>query len=97
LFGVFLVRPGVDYGEKRQNTLGRLLQAIIAQSGDITALNWVGRPSKFTSCLPAEISSYKAPPSTYPYVSTEEMYVHISLVATRCWDCTISLEIVQRT
>jgi hypothetical protein len=78
LFGIFLVRPGVDYGEKRQNALGRLLQAIIAQSGDITALDWVGRPSKFNSCLPAEISSYKAPPSTYPSLSTEEMSISVS-------------------
>ncbi|KAG1818538.1 uncharacterized protein BJ212DRAFT_1346123 [Suillus subaureus] len=79
LFGVFRVRPGVDYGEKKQFALGRLLQAIIAQSGDITALDWVGRPSKFNSCLPAEISSYKAPPYTCPSLSTQEMYRSVSL------------------
>ncbi|KAG2344136.1 hypothetical protein BDR05DRAFT_839461, partial [Suillus weaverae] len=42
LSGVFGVRLRVDYGEKKQNALGRLLQEIIAQSGDITALDWVG-------------------------------------------------------
>ncbi|KAJ8585135.1 hypothetical protein M405DRAFT_912294, partial [Rhizopogon salebrosus TDB-379] len=30
-----------------------------AQSGDITALDWVGIPSEFNSCLPADIISYK--------------------------------------
>ncbi|KAG2344467.1 hypothetical protein BDR05DRAFT_188219 [Suillus weaverae] len=80
LFGVFRVRPGVDYGEKKQNALGRLLQAIIAQSGDITALDWVGRPSEFNSCLPAKISSYKAPPYTCPSLSTEELCKAVSLL-----------------
>lgn len=78
LFGVFRVRPGVDYGEKKQNALGRLLEKIIAQSGDITALDWVGRPSEFNSCLPADISSYKAPPYIYPSLSTEELDESVS-------------------
>ncbi|KAG2358457.1 hypothetical protein BDR07DRAFT_1611901 [Suillus spraguei] len=58
----------------------RLLQEIIALSGDITALDWVGRPSEFNSCLPAEISSYKAPPYTYPSLSTEELDRSVSLL-----------------
>ncbi|KAG2147843.1 uncharacterized protein EDB93DRAFT_1250352 [Suillus bovinus] len=41
LFGIFGVRLRVDYGEKKQNALGRLLQEIVAQSGDITALDWL--------------------------------------------------------
>ncbi|KAG1821962.1 heterokaryon incompatibility protein-domain-containing protein [Suillus subaureus] len=40
LFGIFGVHLPVIYGEKRQNALGRLLQEIIAHSGDITALDW---------------------------------------------------------
>ncbi|KAG2362790.1 hypothetical protein BDR07DRAFT_1609239 [Suillus spraguei] len=59
LFGVYLP---VVHGEKRQDALGRLLQEIIAHSGDITVLDWVGQSSSFNSCLPAEISSYKALP-----------------------------------
>ncbi|KAG1766148.1 hypothetical protein EDD22DRAFT_1011813 [Suillus occidentalis] len=39
LFGIFCVRPGIDYGEKKQNAIGRLLETIIARSGDITALD----------------------------------------------------------
>ncbi|KAG2364271.1 heterokaryon incompatibility protein-domain-containing protein [Suillus spraguei] len=79
LFGVFDVHLGVSYGEK-QKALGRLLQEIIALSGDITALDWVGRSSEFNSCLPAEISSYKAPPITYPSLSTEELDRSVSLL-----------------
>ncbi|KAG1823960.1 WD40-repeat-containing domain protein [Suillus subaureus] len=77
LFGIFDVNLPVIYGEKRQKALGRLLQEIIAHSGDITALDWVGRSSTFNSCLPAEISSYKAPPYT-PSLSGQDMRVSIS-------------------
>ncbi|KAJ8582288.1 hypothetical protein M405DRAFT_800481 [Rhizopogon salebrosus TDB-379] len=59
LFGIFGVRLPVIYGEKKQDALGRLLQEIIARSGDITALAWVGKSSEFNSCLPADITSYE--------------------------------------
>ncbi|KAG2341349.1 hypothetical protein BDR05DRAFT_965391 [Suillus weaverae] len=36
LFGIFGVRLPVICGEKKQNALGRLLQEIIAHSGDFT-------------------------------------------------------------
>ncbi|KAG0706091.1 hypothetical protein DFH29DRAFT_1025833 [Suillus ampliporus] len=49
LFGIFGVHLPVIYGETKQNALGRLLQEIIAQSGDITALDWVGKSSQFNS------------------------------------------------
>ncbi|KAG2341451.1 WD40 repeat-like protein [Suillus weaverae] len=73
LFGIFDVNLPVIYGEKRQKALGRLLQEIIAHSGDITALDWVGQSSHFNSCLPADISSYKAPSYTLPSLSEDEM------------------------
>ncbi|KAG1878612.1 hypothetical protein C8R48DRAFT_768170 [Suillus tomentosus] len=62
LFSIFGVCLHVDYTEKKQNAFGRLLQEIIAQSGNITALDWVGKSSEFNSCLPADITSYKTPP-----------------------------------
>ncbi|KAG1817625.1 WD40-repeat-containing domain protein [Suillus subaureus] len=77
LFGIFGVHLPVIYGEKRQNALGRLLQEIIAHSGDITALDWVGQSSGFNSCLPADISSYKAP-SLLPSLSEDEMQNSVS-------------------
>ncbi|KAG1719416.1 hypothetical protein EDB19DRAFT_1618042, partial [Suillus lakei] len=40
LFGIFSVRLHVDYGEKQDKALRRLLQEIVAQSGDITGLDW---------------------------------------------------------
>ncbi|KAG1860994.1 hypothetical protein C8R48DRAFT_774252 [Suillus tomentosus] len=42
LFSIFGITLAVIYGEKKQNALGQLLQEIISQSGDITALDWVG-------------------------------------------------------
>ncbi|KAG1725626.1 uncharacterized protein EDB91DRAFT_1032563, partial [Suillus paluster] len=41
LFGIFSTHLPLIYGEKKQNVLGRLLQEIVTQSGDITALDWV--------------------------------------------------------
>jgi hypothetical protein len=78
LFGIFSVHLTVNYGEKKQNALGRLLQEIVARSGDIGALDWVGKSSEFNSCLPAEIISYEAPPYAPPPLSEEEMQTAVS-------------------
>ncbi|KAG1821965.1 WD40-repeat-containing domain protein [Suillus subaureus] len=80
LFGIFGVHLPVIYGEKRQNALGRLLQEIIAHSGDITSLDWVGQSSNFNSCLPAEISSYKALPCMLRSLSEDEMQISVSML-----------------
>ncbi|KAG2087180.1 uncharacterized protein F5147DRAFT_764851 [Suillus discolor] len=80
LFGIFDVNLPVMYGEKRQKALGRLLQEIIAHSGDITALDWVGQSSSFNSCLPANIASYRALPCTIPSLSKDEIQSSVSLL-----------------
>ncbi|KAG2355210.1 hypothetical protein BDR07DRAFT_1381661 [Suillus spraguei] len=78
LFGIFGIQLPILYGENAQNALGRLLQDIVARSGDITALDWVGQPSEFNSCLPANIFSYAAPPCTLPYFSEDEIQTAVS-------------------
>jgi hypothetical protein len=78
LFGIFGVNLPVIYGEKKQKALGRLLQEVVAQSGDISALDWVGQSSEFNSCLPADIISYKAPPHTLPSLSKDDIQTAIS-------------------
>jgi hypothetical protein len=78
LFGIFGVNLPVIYGEKKQNALGRLLQEVVAQSGDITCLDWVGSSSEFNSCLPADITSYGAPPSMLSSLSEDMMQTLVS-------------------
>jgi hypothetical protein len=78
LFGIFGIHLPVIYGESKQNALGRLLQEIVAQSGDISALDWAGKSSEFNSCLPADITSYKPPPCTLPYPSEDQMQTLVS-------------------
>ncbi|OAX41551.1 hypothetical protein K503DRAFT_797882 [Rhizopogon vinicolor AM-OR11-026] len=78
LFGIFSVLLPVIYGEKKQNSLGRLLQEIVAQSGDISALDWVGQSSEFNSCLPDDITSYEAPPCRLPPLPEDEMRTTVS-------------------
>lgn len=80
LFGIFGIHLPVIYGEKKQSALGRLLQEVVAQSGDICALDWVGKPSDFNSCLPAEITSYVTRSWTPPPLSEEEMQTSVSLL-----------------
>ncbi|KAG2341477.1 hypothetical protein BDR05DRAFT_965159 [Suillus weaverae] len=78
LFGIFGVRLSVDYGEKQDKALGRLLQEIVARSGDITSLDWVGKSSEFNSCLPASIVSYEAPPCKLPLLSDDQIRSSVS-------------------
>ncbi|KAG2134216.1 hypothetical protein BD769DRAFT_1774311 [Suillus cothurnatus] len=77
LFGIFGVQLPVMYGENKRNALGRLLQEIVARSGDISVLDWVGKPSEFNSCLPADITSYQAPP-WLPSLSADDVQTSIS-------------------
>ncbi|KAG0699364.1 hypothetical protein DFH29DRAFT_833817 [Suillus ampliporus] len=91
LFGIFDVRLPIHYGEDKQNALGRLLQEIVARSGDITALDWVGQPSTFNSCLPADISSYAAPSYALPSLSEDEIQTAVSLLQN-----TVAVESVLR-
>ncbi|KAG2113790.1 uncharacterized protein F5147DRAFT_787787 [Suillus discolor] len=78
LFGIFGIRLSVDYGEKQDKALGRLLQEIVARSGDITGLDWVGESSEFNSCLPASIASYEAPPCQLPPPPEKEIQSSVS-------------------
>ncbi|KAJ8593408.1 hypothetical protein M405DRAFT_811074, partial [Rhizopogon salebrosus TDB-379] len=83
LFGIFNVHLSVIYGEKKQNALGRLLQEIIAQSGDISCLDWIGKSSEFNTCLPANITSYEAPPSPFILPSLSEDKTRTSISSLR--------------
>ena len=65
LFGIFDVSIPVTYGEGQQRALGRLLQDVLTQSGDVTILAWTGNASDYNSCLPAEIGVYREPASPY--------------------------------
>ncbi|KIO00991.1 hypothetical protein M404DRAFT_737927 [Pisolithus tinctorius Marx 270] len=62
LFGIFGVRLPVLYGESVENALGRLLAEIISRSGDVSVLDWVGKPSSFNSCFPADLAPYRVIP-----------------------------------
>ncbi|KAG2354570.1 hypothetical protein BDR07DRAFT_1429020 [Suillus spraguei] len=96
LFGIFGITLPVIYGEKKQNALGRLLQEIVARSGDITVLDWIGQPSEFNSCLPAHITSYTIPSRTPPSLSEDDIHTQVSLLrqtlrAPRFANCRLHL------
>ncbi|KAG1731832.1 uncharacterized protein EDB91DRAFT_1349234 [Suillus paluster] len=91
LFGIFGVQLPILYGENKHGALGRLLQEIVAQSGDITALDWVGQRSEFNSCLPANISSYAALPCTLPSLSERQIQTAVSSLRT-----TVAMELASK-
>jgi hypothetical protein len=95
LFGIFGVHLPPIYGENKQNALGRLLQEIVAKSGDITCLDWVGKPSEFNSCLPASITSYGTPPSTPSSPLFEDEMRSISLLRDAV-DAELASRVYQR-
>ncbi|KAH7904188.1 hypothetical protein BJ138DRAFT_953522 [Hygrophoropsis aurantiaca] len=78
LIGIFDVTLFVNYSENKQKALGRLLEAIVSRSGDITALDWVGQSSEYNSCLPADITVYGAAACAPSFVSQEEMETSVS-------------------
>ncbi|KAG1889738.1 uncharacterized protein F5891DRAFT_1282780 [Suillus fuscotomentosus] len=78
LFGIFGITLPVIYGENKLNALGRLLQEIVARSGDISVLDWIGEPSEFNSCLPAHITSYATPPRTLSPLSEDHIHTQVS-------------------
>ncbi|KAG2126788.1 uncharacterized protein EDB93DRAFT_1257432 [Suillus bovinus] len=92
LFGIFGVRLPVDYDEKQDKALGRLLQEIVAWSSDITSLDWIGKASEFNSCLPASITSYRTPPCKLPPLPEDEIQSSISsLQKTKAVDFALNL------
>ncbi|KAG1786314.1 uncharacterized protein HD556DRAFT_1528393 [Suillus plorans] len=94
LFGIFGVHLPVIYGETKQKALGRLLEKIVAQSRDISVLDWVGKSSEFSSCLPADITSYG---STFllPHPSEDEIQDSIELLQVAV-DGTVALELYDK-
>ncbi|KAI9458227.1 hypothetical protein HD554DRAFT_2177419 [Boletus coccyginus] len=78
LFGVFGVTMPVIHGESQQHALGRLFQEIVARSGDVTCVAWVGRSSEFNSAFPDHIQVYEHPSRTIPYISEEDMERQVS-------------------
>lgn len=77
IFGVYVP---VIHGENKQRMLGRLLQEIVAELGDISPLDWVGHSSEFNSCLPADFASYTTPPYVFPSLSEDEIQITVSLL-----------------
>ena len=73
LFGIFGITMPVIHGESQQNALGRLSQEIVARSGDVACIAWVGQSSQFNSAFPDHIRVYEHPSLTVPHIAAEEM------------------------
>ncbi|KAI9457059.1 hypothetical protein HD554DRAFT_2303563 [Boletus coccyginus] len=66
LLGIFQVTIEAIYGhDEVPRALGRLLEALLTKSSDVSILAWTGKPSEYNSCLPAEIAVYQDPESLH--------------------------------
>ena len=74
LFGIFNVAIPVIYGEGNQ-VVGRLLEHILTDSGDVTILAWAERAGSYNSCLPTDFTVYDqlVPPHVPQPTETSEM------------------------
>ena len=74
LLGIFNVAIPVIYGEG-DRAIGRLLEHILAGSGDVTILAWTGHAGSYNSCLPIDLTVYDqlVPPHVPQPVETAEM------------------------
>jgi hypothetical protein len=64
LFGIFNVALTVIYGEGNR-AVGRLLEHILTGSGDVTVLAWTGKPGRYNSCLPGDLTVYNELPASH--------------------------------
>ena len=81
LIGIFKsdIRP--EYGEGYA-ALGHLLEEIVARSGEVTVLDWIGKSSPYNSCLPATLVVYGQPPGASPSIDDDEMTTRVAALRT---------------
>ena len=65
LLGIFSVTglPAI-YGEG-EGSLGRLLAHVLAGSGDLSVLAWIGESGPYNSCLPTDIAVFNGPATSH--------------------------------
>ncbi|KAN0084114.1 hypothetical protein V8E55_007618 [Tylopilus felleus] len=77
LIGIFQsdIRP--EYGEGYA-ALGHLLEEIVARSGEVSVLSWIGESSPYNSCLPSTLAVYTQPPLALTPIEDAEMDVRVA-------------------
>ena len=77
LIGIFKSDIKPYYGEG-DAALGHLLEEIVARSGEVTVLAWIGKSSSYNSCLPATLAVYSQPPGASPAIDDAEMDTRVA-------------------
>ena len=80
LIGMFKSDILPAYGDKYA-ALGYLLEEIVARSGEVIPLAWIGKSSsQYNSCLPPTLAVYSRPPGTLSAIDTAAMDTHVAAV-----------------
>ncbi|KAF8550473.1 hypothetical protein OG21DRAFT_1446572 [Imleria badia] len=77
LIGIFKSDIIPRYGEG-DAALGHLLEEIVARSGEVTVLDWIGKSSLYNSCLPATLAVYSQTPCALTPVKVADMDVRVT-------------------
>ncbi|KAF8546259.1 hypothetical protein OG21DRAFT_1502021 [Imleria badia] len=98
LLGIFSVSgiPAI-YGEG-EGSLGRLLAHVLTVSGDSSILAWTGESGSFNSCLPADITVFNGPATSYfpPPIPDAEMERIIAVSHSSSFDLDVALRLHDR-
>ena len=81
LIGIFKSDIKPDYGEGYA-ALGHLLEEIVARSGKVTVLDWIGKSSPYNSCLPATLAVYSQPLGASSSIDDDEMTTRVAALRT---------------
>ncbi|KIO06447.1 hypothetical protein M404DRAFT_482981 [Pisolithus tinctorius Marx 270] len=82
LIGIFKSDIVPHYGEGT-DAVGRLLEEIVARTGEVAVLAWSGKSSSYNSCLPASVSVYSQTPHNRPSLEGEEMEIYITKLRSK--------------
>ena len=93
LLGIFSITLPIVYGEGDQ-ALGRLLAQLLTSAGDTSILAWTGKPGRFNSCLPANISVFSQLSTSHipPAIKGTQM----DAVTTRLQAASLDLTLIMR-
>ena len=95
LLGIFSASLSITYGEG-DKALGRLLAQLLTSSGDVSILAWTGRSGTFNSCLPASITVFSQPPSSYIPLAVTDAEMGTTIAGLRSLNLTVATNLYDR-
>ena len=97
LLGIFSMTLPVVYGEG-DRAVGRLLQQLLASSGDTSILAWTGKSGSLNSCLPASTAVFEEFPPAHvpPFIEAAKMEVITTRIRSSSFNASSATRLYDR-